>query len=123
MSDLTWRIIILGLVAAAVIFAVWRSDRVKRPAPISVSRPDLGEGVHFFSSDTCSTCTNTRRVLETVYGHGFSEVRFEDDPAGFAAYGVSSVPSVFILDSDGRGTRLEGVPSRRQLRALGSRHP
>ena len=123
MSDLSWRIIILGLVAGAVIFAVWRSDRAKQPAPARVSRPDLGAGVHFFSSETCATCIDTRQVLQAVYGDRFDEIRFEDDPAGFGAYGVASVPTVFILDADGNGTRFEGVPSRRQLQTPGSRHP
>ena len=120
MNDLSWRIIILGLVAAAVIFAVWRSGRAKPSASVRVSRPDLGSGVHFFSSDTCTTCIHTRQILQAVYGGGFDEIRFEDDPTGFGAYGVSSVPTVFILDAEGNGTRFEGVPSPRQLRTQGS---
>lgn len=123
MSDLSWRLIILALVAVAVVFAVWRFDRAKRVEPVRVSRTDLGAGVHFFSSATCATCIDTRQVLQAVYGDDFSEVRFEDDPAGFGAYGVASVPTVFILDTDGQGHRFEGVPSRRQLQTLGNQGP
>ncbi|HJU52119.1 MAG TPA: thioredoxin family protein [Acidimicrobiia bacterium] len=120
MNDLSWRIIILGLVAAVVMVAVWRSRRSKRTEPVHVSRPDLGAGVHFFSSATCAPCVDARRVLESVYGDGFVEIRFEDDPAGFGVYGISSVPTVFVLDSDGNGRRFEGVPSPRRLRTQGS---
>ncbi len=120
MSDLSWRIIILVLIAAAVVFAVWRFDRAKRVTPVRVSRPDLGAGVHFFSSETCATCIDARRVLQDVYGDEFREVRFEDDPAGFGAHDVSSVPTVFVLGPDGNGTRFEGVPTRHQLRTQGS---
>ncbi|MGH8957419.1 MAG: hypothetical protein ACRDVK_01960 [Acidimicrobiia bacterium] len=120
MSDLLWRIIILGLVAAAVIFSIWRFDRAKRAVPVRVTRPDLGPGVHFFSSETCATCTDARQVLQSVYGDGFKEIRFEDDPNGFGALGVRSVPTVFVLDHQGAGIRIEGVPSRSQLRTQSS---
>ncbi|HEY7583208.1 MAG TPA: hypothetical protein VIB78_06280 [Acidimicrobiia bacterium] len=123
MSDLSWRIIILVLVAAAVVLAVWRFDRAKRVRPVQVTRADLGAGVHFFSAATCATCLDARQVLQAVYGNDFSEVRFEDDPTGFGAYGVASVPTVFILGADGQGVRFEGVPSRRQLQTLGSEPP
>ena len=123
MSDLSWRLIILALVAGAVVLAVWRFDRSKRARPVRVSRPDLGAGVHFFSSATCATCVDTRQALQAVYGDAFDEVRFEEDPTGFGAYGVGSVPTVFILDADGQGVRIEGVPSRRQLQTLGNEGP
>jgi hypothetical protein len=57
--------------------------------------------------------------LQAVYGGDFNEVRFEEDPTGFGAYGVGSVPTVFILDANGQGVRIEGVPSRRQLQTQG----
>lgn len=119
MSDLSWRIMILALVAGAVVLAVWRFDRSKPVRPVRVSRPDLGAGVHFFSSATCATCIDARQALQAVYGGDFNEVRFEEDPTGFGAYGVGSVPTVFILDANGQGVRIEGVPSRRQLQTQG----
>ena len=119
MSDLSWRIIILALVAGAVLLAVWRFDRSNKVRPVRVSRPDLGAGVHFFSAATCATCSDTRQVLQAVYGDDFNEVRFEEDPSGFGRYGVGSVPTVFILDANGQGVRIEGVPARRQLQAPG----
>jgi hypothetical protein len=123
MSDLSWRIVILALVAGAVVLAVWRFDRAKRVGPVRVTRADLGAGVHFFSSATCVSCLDARQVLQAVYGNDFSEVRFEDDPAGFGAYRVASVPTVFILGTGGQGVRFEGVPSRRQLQALEGERP
>ncbi|MGH8925053.1 MAG: hypothetical protein ACRDWA_10510 [Acidimicrobiia bacterium] len=117
MSDLSWRIIILGVVAVAALFSIWRSSQSKRAKPVHVARSDLGPGVHFFSSETCATCLDTRRVLQSVYGDAFREVRFEDDPAGFGSFAVSSVPTIFVLGPDGNGIRLEGVPSPRQLRS------
>jgi hypothetical protein len=115
MSDLSWRIIILGFMAAAVLLAIWQSGRAKRGAPTRVARPDLGPGVHFFSSETCATCIDARKILQSLYGDRFAEIRFEDDPVEFGAFGVRSVPTVFVLDADGSGIRIEGVPSRRQL--------
>lgn len=117
MSDLSWRIIILGVVAVVALVSIWRSSRTRPPTSHRVSRPDLGPGVHFFSSATCASCSNARRVLQDVYGDKFSEVRFEDDPAGFSTFGVASVPTVFVLGPDGAGIRWEGVPGRRQLQA------
>jgi hypothetical protein len=123
MSDLAWRIIILGALALVVAVAVWRSTPRAKAKLSEVSRPDLGPGVYFFSSDTCAPCHDTRRVLHSAYGDAVIEIRFDDDPSGFAQYGVSSVPTVFVLGSDGSGTRLEGVPSRRQLQPLDWRRP
>ena len=115
MSDFSWRIIILGFMAAAVLLAIWQSGRAKRTAPTRVARPDLGPGVHFFSSETCGTCVDARNILQSLYGDRFAEIRFEDDPVGFGAFDVRSVPTVFVLDADGSGIRIEGVPSRHQL--------
>ena len=115
MSDLAWRITILGLVVLVAAVSFWRSGRAPRGSAEPVSRPDLRVGVHLFSSATCVSCVDARRVLREAYGDGFTEIRFEDDPAGFGAYGIESVPTVFVIGTEGRGTRWEGVPPRRQL--------
>lgn len=115
MSDLSWRIVILGIVAATVLLAIWQSSRAKSAAPTRVARPDLGPGVHFFSSETCAACVDARKVLQSVYGDRFAEIRFEDDPVGFGAFDVRSVPTVFVLNAESTGIRIEGVPSLRQL--------
>ena len=79
-------------------------------------RTDLGPGVHLFSSGTCRPCLDARKVVESVTGGAFSEVRFEDDPARFGGFGVAKVPAVFVIGEDGSGLLWEGIPARNDLR-------
>jgi len=113
------RLLVLAVIALLVGIAVWRRRRVHTVLPKAVQRSDLAPGVHFFASSTCSTCVPARRALTAVYGSAFTETVYETDPTRFAALGIESVPTVYVLGSDGTGLRWEGVPRRRAL----PRHP
>lgn len=115
MSDLATRVAVLGLIALLVVWEIWRRRRVTIVRPQEVTRPDLGAGVHLFASATCHTCEPARRALVEVYGKDFREVVYEKDPALFAAAGIRSVPSIFVLGPGGMGLLWEGVPRRSDL--------
>ncbi len=110
MSEATLRVLILAGIAVAVAGSVFWQRRVKRARPVPVFRPDLGEGVHFFASATCQPCFAARDALRVVYGEKFSEISYEADPTRFGELGISSVPTVMVLDATGQGLLWEGVP-------------
>ncbi|MGQ0847916.1 MAG: hypothetical protein ACT4OP_02120 [Actinomycetota bacterium] len=119
MSEEIIRWLVLGGLALAVAAAAWRARRVSygRPVPLppTVHSSGLGPGVHFFSSSTCSTCVEARKVLAGIYGSGYSEIRYEDDPVGFGRFEMGSVPAVVVIDPDGGSYMIKGVPRRRDL--------
>ncbi len=117
MSEGGLRLTTVGLIALAVAAVIlWRN----RPARArSISRPDLGPGIHFFSSATCATCARARARLDQALPGQYREVRFEDDPVHFGQLQIKVVPSVMILDASGEGRVWEGVPSLGELRRAG----
>lgn len=115
MSDPTLRVLILGVIAASVVLLVIRQRRVSRTLPVAIFRPDLGDGVHFFASASCRPCLVARTTLNEVYGNDFTEISYEADPTRFGELGISSVPTVMVLDSTGQGLVWEGVPRRADL--------
>ena len=115
MNEFTIRLLVLVALAALVAVAIWRQRRIAEVRPTPVARPDLGAGIHFFASSTCRPCLDARKVLTQAYGERFVEISYEDDPTRFGRLGISSVPTVMVLDGDGNGLRWEGVPRASDL--------
>lgn len=116
MTDLSTRLLVLGTIGLVILgLVLWR----RRPAHSRpISRPELGAGIHFFTSSSCSTCARVRDRLDQTIPGRYQEVRFEDDPVGFGGYGVSSVPTLMVVDGAGDGRAWEGMPSMRELKLL-----
>lgn len=115
MNEFTIRLLVLVALVALVAVAVWRQRRVAVTRPTPVARPDLGAGIHLFASSACRSCLDARKVLTQAYGDRFVEISYEDDPTRFGRLGISSVPTVMVLDGDGNGLRWEGVPRASDL--------
>jgi hypothetical protein len=114
---LRWIVVGAGAVVVAGV-ALWsrRAGDRSRVKAVPVSRDDLAAGVHFFSSGSCAPCTDARKVIDSVTGGAFAEIRFEDDPARFGGFRIARVPAVIVMGSDRRGLMWEGVPGRGDLR-------
>jgi hypothetical protein len=116
-SETAVRLLIVGVVLVAILVAARRSASHRRARPRAVSRKDLLPGIYLFSSTTCETCREARRVLDRVYPGRYQEVRFDDDPAGFGGHEILRVPTVLVVTSGGNATSFEGVPRPADLRS------
>jgi hypothetical protein len=117
MTEPTVRVLVLIGVGLVVVAFWWWERRTGAKVRI-IPPPGLEPGVTLFASETCDSCRAARRVLGAVVGSGYREVTFEDDPPGFGRYGIARVPSIVLVEPDGKATLVEGVPSRRTLRRL-----
>lgn len=104
--------VVFGLLATAgVVVALLRYRARTTPRRLDVSR--LGPGIHFFSSQSCSTCSSARGKLSSVLGaDGYVEHTWEDDPRLFDELGIHEVPAVALVDDGGRGRLFPGQPDR-----------
>lgn len=117
MSEIGIRIAVIVVILMAVVVAAWSAGRTRRARPLHTTRDDLPPGVHLFTSSTCATCTEARRVIASTYGDAFTETRHEDDPESFGHHGITRVPTAVVVFADGRAMVFEGVPRRRHLPA------
>jgi thioredoxin-like negative regulator of GroEL len=70
----------------------------------------------YFSSRTCASCAQARDLLNEVASGRYREIGWEDDPDGWSTFGVESVPTVVLVDGNGRVTDdMVGAPDRRRL--------
>ena len=75
-----------------------------------------------FSSTFCAPCRTTRRVLERVVATTDGVAHVEMDVADHLALGerlgITSTPTVLVLDADGvERSRASGIPTLAQARA------
>ena len=114
MSEVGLRLVIVGaVVVLAVGFGlVLRSGRLARRR--SVVLPGVGPGVFLFTGPGCASCDTVRATLEEL-GVQHSEIAAEHDRFPRA---IDRVPTVAVLDGDGTGWALAGVPSVARLRRL-----
>ena len=106
--------VVLAVIAIAGLAAAM-AGRTQRARPIMTIRTDLLPGVHLFTSSTCSTCAEARRVIASTYGTDFKEIRHEDDPVSFGRHGITRVPTAIVALPGGEARVFEGVPRRRDL--------
>jgi hypothetical protein len=115
MTDTSIRLaVVLSIVVIAGMAAVM-AGRAKRARPVITTRTDLAPGVHLFTSSTCRTCKEARRVVASTYGNEFREIRHEEDPESFGRHGITRVPTAIVMFLDGEATVFEGVPRKRDL--------
>ncbi len=118
MSEPSVRILVIVLMVGVIVMAAAVSARTRRARPINTTREDLPPGVHLFTSATCATCAEARKVIASVYGDAFTETRHEDDPQSFGHHGITRVPTAILVSPDNRAVVFEGVPRRRHLAAV-----
>ena len=106
--------VVLAIIALSAVAATM-AGRTKRARPIVTTRTDLLPGVHLFTSSTCSTCTEARRVIASSYGDDFNEIRHEEDPESFGQHGITRVPTAIVALPGGEARIFEGVPRKRDL--------
>jgi hypothetical protein len=116
MSQSTIRLLIVGVVVLAIFAAGWRSSTTRRVRPRAVDPGHLSAGIYLFSSMSCETCRDARRVLDRSFAGRYQEIRFDDDPAGFGRHGIARVPAVLVVGAGGEATLFEGVPRPADLR-------
>jgi hypothetical protein len=56
-----------------------------------------------------------RRVVASMYGDSFTEIRHEDDPQSFGHHRIVRVPTAIVVFADSSALVFEGVPRRRHL--------
>lgn len=118
MSETILRLVVLVGVALIVALVAWVGSRRQLARPEEAIRPDLAPGVHLFSSSTCDSCAQARRLLTEVVGVGFAEICFEDDPPGFGRFAIARVPTVIVVGDKGDAVIFEGIPKKRDLRKV-----
>ena len=130
---MVWRVVVLVLLlAASVLLGVWWQ---RRQGAVRAGRPSRGEppvdwcaqgvvlGEHRtfvqFSSEFCSPCRHTARVLdELVAGRPtvtHREMDVDEHHDLVRAFGILRTPTVLVLDPSGREVaRMSGSVSRAQ---------
>lgn len=115
MSETGIRLLVIVTVLGVVLIAAAAAGRTRRARPHRTTRDDLPPGVHLFTSTTCTTCTQARAVIASVYGESFTEVRHEDDPQSFGVHRIARVPTAIVVMADRDALVFEGVPRKRHL--------
>ena len=115
MTETGIRIVVIVAIVGVIVAAAAVAGRVRRARPIDTTREDLPPGVHLFTSATCTTCMEARKVVASVYGDSFTETRHEDDPQSFGHHGIVRVPTAIVVFADSSALVFEGVPRRRHL--------
>jgi hypothetical protein len=113
-TDVGVRLAVIVVILLAVAVAAASTGR-RRARPLRTTRDDLPPGVHLFTSTTCATCDDARKVIASAYADGFTEIRHEDDPQSFAHHGIARVPTAIVVGPDRTAMVFEGVPRRRHL--------
>lgn len=117
MTEPTLRLLfVLGAVVIVASLAFIGSRR-HLARPEKTVRTDLAPGVHLFSSESCLSCSKARRVLDRTVP-AYSEIRFEDDPSGFARFAIAQVPTVIVVKEMGEAVVFAGIPKKRDLRRV-----
>ncbi|HDH03658.1 MAG TPA: hypothetical protein ENH15_05380 [Actinobacteria bacterium] len=113
MGELAVRFAVVAAVGVGVWLIARRSAGARHEWPKGVLS---GPGIFFFSSRTCDSCHEVRLVLDDVVGDDYREIAWEDDPDGWVAFGVDSVPTAVLVDR--RGVVLDdlvGLPESDSL--------
>lgn len=114
MSELGVRLVVVGGAAVLTVLLglALRSGRWGRRRPVSL--PGLATGVTLLSSSGCGSCDRLRATLEDL-GVEFVEVDAGDPRFPTT---IDRVPTLVVLDENGAGWALAGVPDRRRIAGL-----
>lgn len=134
MNALTAVLITVGVIAvAAALGVILRSSQGRRRASDgSVFHPGDLPGLHEvasgatlvqFSTQFCTTCPSTRRLLKKLTqerdGLGYVDVDLTGDRDLATRLHILQTPTVFVLDPTGRlVTRFGGAPRLAELRSV-----
>ncbi len=109
-------LLVLVLVLIAVGVAAWVGRREEQGGPVTTrgslpshirrsdfDRPDAPWLVVLFSSATCASCAEARRVVEPLASAqvAVTEVEFTAQRALHERYDIDAVPSVIVCDASG----------------------
>ena len=119
MSETGIRLAVIAAILLIGGLAAVTANRAKLARPVQTTRDDLPLGVHLFTSATCGTCMEARRVIASAYDDAFTETRFEDDPQSFGRHRIARVPTAIVVLSEETAMVFEGVPRRRHLPGIG----
>jgi thiol-disulfide isomerase/thioredoxin len=126
---------VLGVIAGALLLAVLvgvvlsrRSGELRDVADApdgdttDLGLSGTGPTVVHFSAVWCGPCGSVRRVVNQVCGDlpdvAHVEIDMDANPAAARRLSVSSLPTTFIFDADGRQRyRAAGVPKAADLRS------
>ncbi|QEO09851.1 TlpA family protein disulfide reductase [Protaetiibacter larvae] len=112
------------VLASTVLGVVWRSGqgRIRTSTTtdtVAIDGVELGDGVTLlqFSSEYCSPCRATARVLDELatQRHGIVHVELDvaERPELAARFQVLQTPTTFVLDAEGRiRSRIGGAVRR-----------
>lgn len=117
MSEVGWRIVLVGGVTLAALAAARLATRRRRAhlERRTIDTTGLEGRVVLFSSSRCPSCDRVRLLLEDA-GVTFEEIRFEDRPDAHRAAGVEAVPLLVLRDGGGAVTaQVAGAPTPRRL--------
>jgi len=111
MSDLAFRVALVGL-ALLIAFAavsIWR--RRSRSPHRTLKKTGLEPGVYFFTSSSCADCGAVRKRLASRFGDdGFVEFSWESDRKVLERLDIGVVPSSLVVAGTGAGTLWAGAP-------------
>lgn len=114
-DPLTLRVVVVVVFLAASLAVAFVARRgiafVRHP----LRAQGLEPGVTLFTSETCDACRRARASLKGV-GAEFVEISYEAQPDEFDRLGITGVPSIVIVDDEGRGWIVRGHPPRGRLR-------
>ena len=115
MTDVWFRIAVIAVTLLAIAAAAASAGRSRGARPLRTTRDDLSPGVHLFTSRTCSTCDQARKVIAAAYQDAFTEIRHDEHPQSFGIHGITRVPTAIVVQVDRTALVFEGIPRRRQL--------
>jgi hypothetical protein len=114
MDEVWMRLAVVSAAAAIICAAALLARRQSKAVESRMSAISLPQGVHLFTSETCSACVPARKAVESAFGPGgYQEISWEDNAGRFAE--VEKVPTVIIVKDDGSAVRWVGVPSVKDL--------
>jgi hypothetical protein len=115
MTETGIRVVVIVVILGVILAAAAIAGRSRRARPVGTTRDDLPPGVHLFTSATCATCLEARKVVASVYGDAFTETRHEVDPQSFGHHAIVRVPTLIVVLADSSALVFEGLPRRRHL--------
>lgn len=114
MDDLTWRLLIVGLIGAAAVALGVVANRGRAWVRHHRTSRGLDPAVYLLTSEGCGSCALARSRLVAAR-IGFVEVGYEARPELFTTFGVDRVPAIVAVSRTVEWVAY-GVPSSAAVR-------